>query len=85
MLYIYDGLNILGPGSGTIRRCGLVGVGLTLLKKCVIVGMGFKTLILGPWKPVFSFLPLEQDVELSAPPTPCLPRCCHAPALMIMD
>ena len=25
-----DGLYILGPGSGTIRRCGLVGVGVSL-------------------------------------------------------
>ena len=26
-----DGLYILGPGCGTVRRCGLVGVGKTLL------------------------------------------------------
>jgi len=26
----YDGLHMLGPGSGTIRRCGLVGVGVSL-------------------------------------------------------
>ena len=25
-----DGLYMLGPGSGTIRRCGLVGVGVSL-------------------------------------------------------
>jgi hypothetical protein len=25
-----DSLYILGPGSGTIRRCGLVGVGVSL-------------------------------------------------------
>jgi hypothetical protein len=24
------------------------------------------------------WLPSNQDVELSAPPTPCLPACCHA-------
>ena len=24
------GLNMLGPGNGTIRRCGLVGVGVSL-------------------------------------------------------
>jgi len=28
----YDGLYMLGPGSGTIRRCDLVGVGVALLK-----------------------------------------------------
>jgi hypothetical protein len=26
------GLNMLGPGSGTIRRCGPVGVGVDLLE-----------------------------------------------------
>jgi hypothetical protein len=49
------------------------------------VGVGFKTLILAAWKPVFSSLPLDEDVELSAPSAPCLPGCCHAPTLMIMD
>jgi hypothetical protein len=43
-----QGLHMLGPGSGTIRRCGLVGVGV-----CVTVDVGFKTLILAAWKPVF--------------------------------
>jgi hypothetical protein len=34
-----DGLNVLGSGSGTIRRCGLVGVGLTMLEEvCHFVG-----------------------------------------------
>ena len=28
------------------------------------------------WNPV-PWLPLDQDVELSAPPTPRLPPCCH--------
>jgi hypothetical protein len=62
---------MLGPGSGTIR-CGLAGVSVSLW------GMGFETLLLAVWKSVFSFLPLEQDVELSAPPAPCLPGYCHA-------
>jgi hypothetical protein len=30
-------------------------------------------------------LPLEQDVELSAPLAPCLPACYHAPTLMTKD
>ena len=31
-------------------------------------------------------LPADQDAELSAPsPAPCLPGCCHASSLMIMD
>jgi hypothetical protein len=27
----WDSLYMLGPGSGTIRRCGLVGVGVALI------------------------------------------------------
>jgi hypothetical protein len=53
--------------------------------RCVTVGMGFKTLTLAAWKPVFHLQASDEDVELSAPPMPCLPGCCHAPALMIMD
>jgi hypothetical protein len=79
---------MLGPGSGR-RRHGLVGVGVALLtwvwpcwSGCglvgVTVGMGFRTLVLAAWKAVFFCLPLKQDVELSAPPAPCLPGCCHA-------
>jgi hypothetical protein len=37
-------LYMLGPGSGSIRRCGPVVVG---------VWYGFKTLILAAWKSVF--------------------------------
>ena len=43
-----EGLYILGPGSGTVRRYGPVDVGVSL------VGVGFKTLILAAWKSVFS-------------------------------
>ena len=42
-----DGLYILDPWSGTIRRYGSVEVGVSLCG-------GFKTLILAFWKPVFS-------------------------------
>ena len=28
-----DSLYVLGPGSGTIGRCGLVGVGVALLEE----------------------------------------------------
>jgi hypothetical protein len=31
-----DGLYMLGPGSGTIWRCGLVGVGVSLLAWALI-------------------------------------------------
>ena len=34
------GLNMLGPGRGTIRRCGLVGVGVALLEEVCHCGHG---------------------------------------------
>ena len=36
----YGVLNMIGPGSGTIRRCGLVGVGVALLKEVYHCGGG---------------------------------------------
>ena len=65
-------LNMFGPGSGTLRRCDLVGGSVSLW------GLGFETLLLATWEAVFTCLPSEQDVELSAPPVPGLPGCCHA-------
>ena len=52
-----DGLYMLVPGSGTIRRCGLVGVGVSLW-----------VWTLRP----SSYLSRSQyeDVELSTPPGP---------------
>ena len=45
----HGGLHMCGSGNGTIRRCGLVGVGVALLewvwpcwRKCVTVGAGFE-------------------------------------------
>ena len=35
-----DGLNMLGPGSGTTRRCGLAGVGVALLEEVSHCGGG---------------------------------------------
>jgi hypothetical protein len=49
------------------------------------VGMDFNTCVLAAWEPVFCLQPSDEDVELSAPPVPYLPRCCHVPALIIMD
>jgi hypothetical protein len=48
-----DGLYMLGPGSGTIWRCGLIGVGVALLEYVCHCGHGLKTLILAAWKSVF--------------------------------
>ena len=46
----YDGLYMLSSGSGTVRGCGPVAVGIVYWSRCVTVGMGF---VLASWKPVF--------------------------------
>lgn len=55
---VCDGLNMPGPGSGTVRRCGFVRVGMILLEEVCHCGGGFETLLLDSCKPVFC-LPLE--------------------------
>jgi hypothetical protein len=75
-----DSLDMLTLGSGNIWRCDLVGGSVSLW------GWSLRSLsVLAAWKTVFSCLPLEQDVEFSAPPAPRLLGCCHDPAMMIMD
>jgi hypothetical protein len=37
---VYGGLYMLGPGSGSIRRYGLVGVGVSLLEEVRSCGGG---------------------------------------------
>jgi hypothetical protein len=37
-----SGLNMLGPGSGTMRRCGLIGVGIVLLEKVLLWALDLK-------------------------------------------
>jgi hypothetical protein len=77
--------------TGTIRRCGLVKVGVALLEEVCHCGGGFWGLIclscaqhgiaVSSWQPEEDYpllLPVDQDVELLAPPTPCLPAHCHA-------
>ena len=58
LMHINDGcggLNKLGPGSGTIRRCGLVGVGVALLVEvCHCQGWALRHPLLTTWEPVFS-------------------------------
>jgi hypothetical protein len=36
----YDGMSMLGPESGTIRSCGLVGLGVALLEEICHCGLG---------------------------------------------
>jgi hypothetical protein len=76
---------MIGPGSGTMRGHGLIGVGVSLLEEVCYVWVDYKTLPLTTWESVFSCLPLDKDVELSAPAAPHLPGYYHTPILMIMD
>jgi hypothetical protein len=39
-LRVCGGLNMLDPGSGTIRRCGLFGIGVALLEDVCHCGGG---------------------------------------------
>jgi hypothetical protein len=57
---------------------------VVLLEEVCHCGVGFE-ILLTTWEPVFSQQPSDEDIELSAPPAPCLPGCCHVPALIIMD
>ena len=67
---------MLGPGSGNIKRCELVG-GSAL--------RGWALRDLPPCcLPVFC-LPFKQDVELSTPPVSYLPGAAMLPTMMIMD
>jgi hypothetical protein len=42
------------------------------------VEVSFEILLEVSWKTLCSWFPLDEDVELSAPPVPHLPGCCCA-------
>ena len=73
-----DGLYKLVPGSSTIRRCGLIGLAVVLLKEVCHYRNGLWAALPSYIDTVFSYLPSEQAVELSAPPVSCLPVHCYA-------
>ena len=67
--------------SGTIRRCGFVEVDMMLLEWRQAL-RAYTYAQATPSVLVQFLLPLNQDVELSAPfPVPCLPACCLLPVL----
>lgn len=79
-------------GSGTIRRCGLVGGSASLCRRAWRAPSAQALSSLGEgassWLLVEAsllLLPLFQDVELSTLSAPCLPGSCMLPAMMIMD
>jgi hypothetical protein len=72
-------------GRGTIRRCGLLGVGVALLEKIMSL---WRRILRSPMlkicpvcNPVSTWLPLDGDVELVATPT----HTAMFPTIMIMD
>jgi hypothetical protein len=71
------GLDMLSPWSGTIRKMW------PCWGKCVTVGAKYLPSSFLKASLLFAF-GIRFDVELSAPPAPCLPGCCHAPTLMTM-
>ena len=79
------GLNLLGLGSGTVRRFGLVGAGVAWLEEVCHYGGGLWDPSPSCLRTVCTWHPLDKDVELSAAPAPCLPGYCHAPTLMAID
>ena len=62
---ICGGLNMLAPGTGTIKRYDIVRVGVAFSEEVCHYGRGLKTLQLAGRKLVFPCLPLDKDVALS--------------------
>lgn len=77
---VCSGLIVLGPGSGAIRMYSLVGRNVSLLVFETLHSPSFLETSLH----LFAFT-IRCRTELSAPPLPCLPECCHAPDIMIID
>ena len=48
------GLNILGPGNGTIERFYIVGMDVPLLEEMCHCGVGNETFLLSTWEAIFS-------------------------------
>ena len=68
---------MLVQGSGTIKRCGLVGVGVALLEEVCLSLWGWAMTPRGSQSSP-DYLPIKMP-ELAAPsPPPCLPGHCHA-------
>ena len=64
---------MLGPGSGTIRRCGFVGVGVALLEEVCLCWGKLRDPPPRCLKTVCYWIPLDEDIELSAFPVSGLP------------
>lgn len=72
-------LNAWPTHKYTTKRCFLFGVGVASLKEVHPCGPGLQDLHPSAWMSVFSCLPSEQNVELSAPSMLCLPGRCMLP------
>lgn len=74
-----DGSYMLGPGSGIIRVCSPVKIGVAYWSRRATVGVGF-VLAAGSLSSTSS-LQMKIDVEPSVPPAPFLLGCYRAPVL----
>ena len=72
------GLNMLGQGSSSIRRCGLVRGDVALLEEVYHCRCGLWDPPLSCLRTFSSWLPFDEDVELTAPPAAFQPGCCCA-------
>ena len=77
---------MLGPGTGTIRRCGLVEVGVALMKEVSLWGWAMRPSSQPHGSQSFPVC-LQNKMKNSQflQGHVCLNKHCHAPALMIMD
>ena len=73
-------VSMVAIGSGTIRRCGLVGRSMSLCR-WTLRSLCPSSVQCGTR--VSFFLPSEQDIELLVPSL--APVCCHVSVMMIMD
>lgn len=67
-LSVCHGLNRLGPGGGTVKKCGLVGVSVPLLKKVLHCEASFEILCSTPTmlKTASSCLPRDGSLLLAS-------------------
>ena len=83
-----DLFDCLAIGIGTIRRCGLVGIGMAFLEDVYYSGDRLRALFCLSYTQCghsFFLLPIDQDAEFLAPPAQCLPAGAMLPAIMVMD
>jgi hypothetical protein len=84
--FVWDRVSLYSPGLPGTHSVDQAGLGTQKFACLCLPSAGIKGVCHHAWHiHIFLNLPLEQAVELSVPPVPCLPGCCHNPTLMIMN